>query len=285
MTTPEAPSQSAIAYIRSTLAGYGLGDLGDWAYQKLIGGDSIEQIFLDMRDTDTYKRRFPAMAELSKRGEALSEAEYISTEKAYKQVMSAYGLPKGFYDTPDDFTRFMVGSVAPAELNDRVREYNTAVMGDTETLNQLRDLYGTVGSSRNAAADLLAVYLDPERAAPILTEQLQAAQFSAAGVRSGFGGLSRAEAEQFGARQDITAQQAEQGFGALYAGRELGQRLPGEAEAGLDRNVLLGAAFGGDALAKEKVEKRARLRVQEGSGGGSYAADRTGLSGLGSSQT
>lgn len=275
---------SAQAILNQFLSDYGLAALGDWAWQKMLRGESIEQISLEMRDTPTYQARFPAMQQLAKDGHAMSEAEYIAQEKSYTNIMHSYGLPSGFYDSPQDFAKFMTGNVSPAELNDRVKEYTAAVMGDTETLNQLRLLYDEVGHDGNPVGDLLAHYLDPTVAQPLLTQQLQAAQFASASSRSGFGQLTAAEAEQYGARAGTTAREGEQGFGALVNNRELMDALPGEAADRISREEQLGAAFGGNSTAVKKIEDRRRLRVAEGSGGGSFSTTQRGARGLGSSE-
>lgn len=281
MTTPDG---SAKADIDLFLSEYGLSGLGAWAYDQLLNGVSYEQILLNMRDTPQYQTRFPAMAELAKKGRAVSEAEYIGMERSYSQVMQSYGLPSGFYDSPDDFGRFIGNDVSPSELNDRVKSYTSAVLGDTETLTQLNALYGSAGHTGNAQGDLLAMYLDPAKALPLLDQRFAAAQFSAVGVRSGFGGLTAAEAEQFGARVGTAPEQAAQGFGALVQSRELMSTLPGEQGAQISRDTQLGAVFGDDALAQQQIEQRRRTRVAAGQSGGGFSSSQKGIGGLGSSE-
>lgn len=277
----------AFALVKDQLDQVGLGALASWAWAKIQTGEDWSQIHLEMRDTPEFKARFPAFDQLAKEGRLVGEnpeASYISLENSYRDVLHAYGLPTGFYDQPNDFARFMIGDVSPNELNDRVKEYTSAVMGDTETLNQMQRLYGEIGHTNDAQGDLLAHYLDPNVAAPLLTQQLHASQFASAANRSGFGDVTRQEAEQYGAQAGTTEQQAEQGFAQLYAARELSQGLPGENQSDLTRQTLLGAAFGGDAAAQEAVSRRARLRVAEGSGGGGFSATQRGVSGLTSSE-
>ena len=283
MTQPTPAQQSAMSTLIDTLDGYGLGTLGQWAWDAYINGSPIEQIMLDMRDRPEYQARFPALAALRQQGRGISEAEYIQQENSYRTVMHSYGLPTGFYDQPDDFATLMTGDVSPQELQSRVSSYSQAVLSDTETLNAMRSFYLDAGvPDRNPEADLLAYYLDPNKAAPLLEEQFQAAQFAGAAARSGYGTISRDVAEQYGARQDITADQAAQGFGALYQNRELFTALPGQREDEISQQVQLGAAFGGDAAAQETIEKRRRERVAAGQGGGGFSQTQRGVSGLGS---
>lgn len=268
--------KSAVAEVDAFLGQYGLSGLGQWAWTKVLNGESISQIMLELHDTPEYKERFPAMGALAANGQAMSEQQYMALEQSYRDIFHSYGLPAGFYDQPADFAKFMVGNVSPAELQSRVQAYTTAVNGDTETLNQLGRLYGEVGHGNNPQGDLLAHYLDPNAAAPLLAQQLASAQFASAGVRSGFGQLTAAQAEQYGARAGTSVQQAEQGFGALVHGRELMHSLPGEGQTDISLQTQLGAEFGGSATDQEALARRAELRVAEGSGGGGFARTRKG---------
>lgn len=279
-----APASSAAtgakAQLDDFLGQYGLSGLGDFAWNEYLNGTPVSQIMLDIRQQPAYQQRFPAMAELAKQGRAITEADYINIENSYRQVYHAYGIPAGIFDKPSDFTKLIVGDVSPTELNDRVKMYTDAVMNDTEVLNQISTLYGQVGHTNNPAGDLLAHYLDPTAAVPVLEQQLNAAKFAAVGKESGYGQLTAAQATQYGAQQGTTPQQAQQGFGALVANRELFQALPGEQAATLGQDVQLGAAFGGSELDKEAIQNQARLRVAEGSGGGGFTQTQRGAVGL-----
>lgn len=80
----------------------------------------------------------------------------------------------------------------------------------------------------------------------------------------------------------ISAQQAQQGFGSLVQGAQLFQSLPGMTSEGtIGRETQLAAAFGGDALAQQEIERRRRERQAAFEGGGSFAASQQGVTGLG----
>ncbi len=262
---------------KAMLAPYGLQGLAEWAWEQWKGGISEDALWLQIRQRPEYKIRFPAMEELAKQGNAITEANYIIQEVAYKKVMHAYGLPLGFYDSPDDFGEMISGHVSAEELGSRVQVFSTAVLGDTETLNQLRTLYADQGVPGSAESDLLAYYLDPDRALPILEMQYSAARFSAAAAKSGYGQLSASQAEQFGARPDIDPRIARVGFEELTRGKELFEALPGQGEQRIGQDVQLGAvAFGQDALRVGELGKRAEQRRAAGSGGGQFSQSRTG---------
>jgi hypothetical protein len=286
--TTTTSDQSALASIHTFLDPLGLGALAQDAYDKTLRGVPWEQVLLDIRASDQYKAAFPGLSDAVANGDIAfgdgMEAQYRSLVGAYQQVNAAYGLPKGFYDTPDQIAQFIKGRVSPEEYKARIAQYTDAVLGDTETLNQLGALYGQTGHTGNPVGDLLAHYADPNVTRPLLTEQLQAASFAAAAKTSGFGQLTAQQAEQFGARQDVTAQQAQQGFGSLVHARELMQGLPGEQADQITQTEQLGAAFGGDVAAQEKLDRRARTRVAQGQGGGQFSSTARGASGLTSSQ-
>jgi hypothetical protein len=287
MATPTS-TDSAKATIHAFLDPLGLGALSDMAWNETLNGASWTQVLLDIRNTDTYKAAFPGMAAALKNGDIApgdnQESQYRSLVGTYQQVNQAYGLPKGFYDSPDQIAKFIENQVSPTEYKDRVAQYSSAVMGDTETLNQLSQLYGEANHPGNPVGDLLAHYLDPTVAEPLLTQQLQASQFAAAGKTSGYGQLTAAQAEQYGARAGTTAAQAQQGFGSLVHSQELFDALPGEQAGAIGQDVQLGAAFGGSATDQEAIANRARLRVAEGSGGGGFSTTQRGVAGLGSNE-
>ena len=157
-TTPSGPSpetlaarQSAYETLTTWFAYYGIDNLapGKDSLSTLIfnwtqADKSMDWIKLQLRQTDQYRARFPGMEELAKKGMAISEAEYISNERAFTQVLKASGMPTSFYDDRQDFANFMVAEISPAELASRVqiaKDYVNLYAPDT-VKNQLRELYG-----------------------------------------------------------------------------------------------------------------------------------------------
>src|SRR5690606_434666 len=95
----------------------------------------------------------------------LSPAEYLATERSYAQVMKNYGLPKGFYDDPADFAGFIGGSVSASELQERVQSYSDLANREDPAIKaQLRAMGMNDG-------DLLAFYMDPTRANPLIRKK------------------------------------------------------------------------------------------------------------------
>ena len=274
------PATGAEAQISATLNQYGLGGLARWAWNEYKAGVPVEQIFLDLRQRPEYKARFPAMEALGRQGHAISETQYIQLEDTYRQIAHSAGLPPGFYDRPNDFTGFIAGAVSPAEFKTRVDlASQAATTAPPETRAALKSLYGL------SQGDLTAYWLDPVKSMPVLQQRFAAAQAGGAATQSGYGALSRIEAEQIAAR-GLDQTQVQKGFGDLTRQAELFGALPGEAEGQITRDQQLAATFAGSTEDQLRIENEARKRAAEFAGTGrDYAATQRGITGLGSNPT
>jgi hypothetical protein len=200
--------------IRAVLATYGLGELSDYLYGVYARGEvninNPDAIIFAIRGQDAYKKRFAANAARAKKGLAeLDPASYLQLENQYRQLLQSNGLPSGFYDSTDDFTALLTGDVSPQELQTRVQQGFRAVQdADPEVKRQMQELYGV------NEAGLAAYFLDPTKAAPILTRQAEAAKIAARAKEQSRIQLGFATAEEIAAR-GITAQEAEAGFTAM----------------------------------------------------------------------
>ena len=253
----------------SVLATYGLGDLADYVYNEIIARETVninnpDAIIFAIREQPAYQRRFAGNAARLRNGlSELMPSEYIGLENQYRETLQSNGLPANFYDQPDDFKALIEGDVSNAELNERVQQgYRAVADADPAVKEQMRNLYG-IGEG-----ELAAYFLDPQRTAPLLTRQAQAANIAARGLEQGGIQLSGAYAEDL-ARRGITEQQARAGFGEVGALGELKQTFAGETA--LSGEQLAGAAFGIDVAAQQELERRRRLRTGEFAGGGSFA--------------
>lgn len=276
-TSPQlsGDQMSARAILQQYLDEYGLGSLGDRLFNQFLEGQPIDQIMLNLRQSDEYKARFAGMAELQRKGRAINEATYITLERSFAQVMRGAGLPEGLFDDPSDFAKLIGGEVAPTEFAQRVERYSEAMyQAPADVRDQLKRIYGL------SDGQMLAYFIDPDRTQAQINTQWQAAQRSAAAQRSGFGALSAGEAEGL-VELGVSNEQAQQGFGALVENRELfGSLDSGESEIG--REDQIGAAFGGNANAKRRIEERRRRRQAVFEGGGGFAKSEGGMGGVGS---
>lgn len=270
---PDPTQASAKQMLVSYLDQYGLGSLGDWAWQKWQNGEPFDQIKLELPQTQQYQQRFPAMADLAKKGRAISTDQYIALEQQYTQVARAAGLPPELYDQPDDFTGFISGEVSPSEFQQRVQDYTTwAYEQDPTTRAELKRLYGV------DEGHIAAFAINADKALPILQRQFGATQAAAAASRSGYGQLDQSQAELLSGQ---TADQLTQGFGNLFNAQELFSGLAGEQGAGISQQDQLGATFLGDAAAAQRIDRVARQRKAAFGGGGGVAQTQQGYAGAG----
>lgn len=264
---------SAKAIIVGFLDRYGLGALGDWAWSEYLAGVSVDQIMLDMRDHPLYKQRFPAMEALAQQGRAISEAEYMAYETSTRQILQSYGVPQGMYDTPGDITRLLLNDVSVSEVNDRIQTAAAAAYtAPAETRQAIQDRFGVAGG------DLIAFWLDPDKALPIIQQQYQSAQITGASRQQKVS-IDYDEADRLAAN-GITYQQALAGFRQVASTEGLAY---GQGEtAGTAERV---AGVFGDAAAQQKVTRVVKGRQAGFRGGGQAAEDREGVTGLGSSRS
>jgi hypothetical protein len=274
--------EDAKKIIKSTLDRYGLGSLADRAWGLLsdetISADAgIDVIGDALRDTPEFQTRFSANAARTRAGlPELSVSEYIGLERGYEAAMRGSGLPAGFYDDPTDFANFISANTSVAEVQSRVNDgYRAVADSNPQVIAQMKELYG-VGDG-----ELAAYFLDPAKATPILVRQARAAQISAEGKRQAGIQLSASDAEAL-AREDVTQQQAQTGFGQVKQQQELYNPLQGEQA--ISQQEAIGAALGTDQAARQRVETRKRQRQASFAGGGSFSTSQTGMSGLAEAQ-
>ena len=262
------PRADARNTIKAVLATYGLGDLSDYLYDVYARGEvdinNPDALIFSLRGQEAYQKRFAANTARAKKGlSELDPASYLALENDYRRLLQSNGLPPGFYDQTEDFTALLEGDVSPQELQTRVQQGFRAVQdADPEVKRQMQELYGV------NEAGLAAYFLDPEKAAPILTRQAEAAKIAARAKEQGRIQLLSGTAEEIAAR-GITAQEAEAGFTAMGLQEGLYTEMFGEQA--LTQQQKVGAALGYDVEAQLGIKKRQAARKAEFGGGGSFA--------------
>jgi hypothetical protein len=261
--------EDARVTMANVLNTYGLGELSDYIYNEIIVKETVnlnnpDAIIFAIREQPAYQKRFAGNAARLKKGlSELDPGSYIGLENQYRETLRANGLPANFYDQSEDFQALIEGDVSNSELNERVQQgYRAVADADPAVKAQMKNLYG-IGEG-----ELAAYFLDPQRTAPLLTRQAQAASIAARGLEQGGIQLSGAFAEDL-ARRGITEQQARAGFAEVGGLGELKQTFAGETA--LSGEQLAGAAFGIDVAAQQELERRKKLRTGEFAGGGSFA--------------
>lgn len=227
-----------------------------------------------MRSSKAYQVYFPGNT-LPNGQVVFDEAQYVSYVEQAKNLMRQAGLPKGFYDDPQDFGLLISGQVSLNELRDRIEEGVLAAQyAPQEVKSQLKNMYGV------EEGDIAAFFLDPTRATKVIQQKWAAAQIGGGAIQTGFGELRRSEAEWIAER--ATVQEAQRGLSELAQLREVTGGLPGMRDGRMSREEQLRAAFDQDADAINTLRRRQAARRSLFEGGGGAAASAEGIRGAGS---
>lgn len=220
MTAPLSPGQSSAKKILiDQLTQWGLEELVPDVDRLIKEGLDAPAVTLQLQETEAYRRRFAANEQRRQKGlPVLSPAEYVATEAAYKSVLRSFGLPSGFFDSRDDFSNFLANDVSPEELNSRARAAQETFLTSDPSIRQAwSQLYGLSGGAA------IAMFLDPERALPIVERQAQAARFGAAAINQGLD-ANRGRLERY-ADLGVDYQSVSRAFGQIAQTRGADQRI------------------------------------------------------------
>ena len=223
--------QSAYDLLLSEFNRYGLGSLLDDVKNLIVTGADEASLTLALRQTKAYQNRFAANADRIKNGlRALSEAEYVTLEDQYQNVMRNYGLPATYY-TKDStgkqagFEKFIAGDVSATELEDRISIAQKRVLDAApEVTTALKQFYPDITNG-----DILAYTLDPTQGLASIQKKVLAAEIGGAflGAKTASGAAlttSLSRAEEF-ARAGVTGETAKQAADIIAGGLERGRQL------------------------------------------------------------
>lgn len=273
VTNYPSPTSDALAMIQQAFMTWGLTDpaLVEWARGQLLAGSTANMVMLDLWNQPAFKTRFSGMFDRINAGLApISPSQSLQLEREYAQLMSAAGLPAGFYDQPSDFQSFIAQDKSPAEISDRIsKAYLQVAYGPPDVLDAMTRIYGvTMGG-------LAAYVLDTTRALPLLQQQVAAAQIGGAGFTRGYN-LTQTELENL-AQYGVTREQATQGFSNLQSLSPLFEALPGEGVAGITQAQQIGATFLNEQPSQEAITRRAESRKAQFAGKGSALVGEKGV--------
>ncbi len=269
---PMGENQDARALLGSYLARYGLESLGDTISGLMARGVTTESaVLFELRETEAFKKRFAANIKRAAAGlSQLTPASYIALENTYREVMKSNGMDR-YFNRPDIIENLLSGDVSPQELQSRIAQgYRQVQEADAATKTQMRELYGVEDS------DLAAYFLNPTETMPVLTRRAEAAKLAARAKEQGNMQLTRLTAEELASR-GITEAQAFQTFGTMAQRRGLFETMTGEEE--LTAEEQLGASFGYNTEAQERLARRAETRRAAFRGGGRFATTTGATSG------
>lgn len=258
--------------LKAMLTRYGLESLAPWLSEMITSNAPMEEIELQLYDRPEFITRFPAIRRRGRDGlPPLSVEEYLAYENQMSQVSRAYGISVD----KTQVDALISLNVSAAEAEDRVGIAARAVyQTDQTTRAALSRLYGI------ETGDLINYWLNPRETMPVLQRKFVTGQIAGEAQRVGFSQQLTAGQAGYLYEQGVTGETATEAFGKLVESESLFQASDRtEADIGVDEQLKLVA---GDARVAEEVEKRAGKRVAAFEGGGSFAAGKTGLAGLGS---
>jgi hypothetical protein len=274
---------AAIDELKSILDYYGLsglvGVLGDRIKDDPTLVDDPVVLLTSIRDTPEYKTRFKANELRRARGlPEKSPFEIVQMENTYRETLRANSLPRGFYDTQEDFNNFIGSDVSPAELNARVSQgYNAVLQAEPGTKAELQRLYGL------GEGDIAAFFLDPERFNQSdAIKKAQAAQVASEARRQAGFTVDVGTAESLAA-EGVDRGTAARGFQQLGATQELFTATQA-GEDTISQEEQIAGTFGTSGAAAQRIATRRRRRQAEFEQGGSFAGQgptSTGLSTVG----
>jgi hypothetical protein len=283
-----ANRQSAYDLLYAEFSKYGLGSLVEPLQGLIKSGASPAEFSIKLRESDAYQRRFAGNKQrISKGLKAISEAEYISLEDQYQNILRNAGLPESYWKQTVDprtgilsqegFTNFIANDVSAVELEDRVSTAQKRLLyANPEVSIALKTFYPDITNG-----DLLAYALDPTKGLEQIKRRITAAEVGSTAVQMGL--ATNVTDAEYLARYGVTKQTAQQGYSTIAGGLQRGSQLasiygedpytqttaerevfavPGAQEARAQRQKITGlekATFGGQtglsssALARERA--------------------------------
>lgn len=277
------PAAGAETTIRAGLARYGLENLFNVVWGKYTRSemslDDPDAFVYSLKNEDAYKKRFAANEIRKAQGKTeLLPSTYLAMEDTYRKTLQASGLPPGFYDTQADLDKMIGGDVSIYELSTRIQDaYNVVRDAPADVTDKLKSLYGI------SDGDILAYFIDPDRARPQLIaadykRQAQAAMVAGQAQRTANISLGAAFSEDV-VRQNISEAAQKQAFTTIADMNELTRAQGNEKD--LSTEQIAGAQLGIDSASRKILEDRKKGRVAGFSGGGEFSMQQAG--GLGRS--
>lgn len=199
-TSGDKSQRDAYATLMDTLNQYGLGGLAGWLWGEITADKPESQIFLDLRQQDAYKKRFAGIVARQKEGlPAISEADYLSTEEAYRQQLMRLGVPASQLTDPQKFVNYFAKDISPTELSTRVDVWENLnnAPGTTARLKGLFETYAGVKGASNADLYSAIVGADTSALQKIAGTTFQEGNFTVDQLQSEFKKAVNTEAATF----------------------------------------------------------------------------------------
>lgn len=264
--------KNAAATLGGLMSTYGLGALMGKIDAWITEGYEPGAIEALIRQEPEYHARFPAMKQLQAKGQTMTEQQYIEYEQSMTAYESLYGLPKGMLSDKDMVTKLLVNGKSPREVDENAQRASASMYTLPQEFRDTMQRYYGVDSG-----GLTAYFLDPEVASPLLEKQYVSAQIGMEAWRQKVDVGASLSEELY--KEGITREKAAQGFAKVsdQSGLSAGK---GETAT---QGALIDANLRDSTGAKKQVARVAGSRVAGFEGGGSFAGDKSGTRGIGSS--
>jgi hypothetical protein len=267
--TSQAQTQDYIAAAQAQLTAWGILNPNDPNSAALMNqittlaqqGAQPDTINLAIQNSTAYAARFSGNAIRQQNGlSALSPADYLTAERNYSQILTDSGVPQSYQNQA--FLANLIGkNVGTTTLQGYVNMAGQlATTQDPYLLQTASQQYGLT------QGDLIAHFLDPNTALPILQQQYAGVQIQAEAARQNMA-LNQQNAMTLAA-QGVTQAQANTGFTniATQIGREQSlASMYGMNAAGVG-NELTAATFNSNVNGVSAAQAQlnlARLNQQE----------------------
>lgn len=200
--------RDAYAAITNLFKGYGLESLSSKIFDYVKNGYSADTISILLQETPEYKKRFAGNEARKKAGlNVLSPGEYISVENSYRQILRAAGLPVGFYDSTDDFSKFIGNDLSPSELKERA---DLATQATALASPEYKAALKRLGISDS---EMTSYWINQEKSIPFLQKTAATAAIGAEALQRGMN-FDKEYFENL-ATQGVTGDQAAQGYAKI----------------------------------------------------------------------
>jgi hypothetical protein len=247
-------------------------------------GAQPDTIALTIQNSPAYKARFSGNdARVAAGFSAYSAADYMTAENNYRSILSESGVPDK-YQTQSFLASLIGKNVGTATLQNYVNM--ASQLATTQDPYMLQTAYQQYGLTQG---DLIAHFLDPNTAVPVLQQQFAGTQVGAEAARQNLA-LNQQNALSLAA-QGVTQQQAQTGFANI--GSQLAQQqqiaasLGGNAAnigseltaAQFNANVNgISAAQAQQELTRQRAQEVNQFSGSSGAAKGSLYTEQSGVS-------
>ena len=294
---------NADANLKQTLDQWGLSNLQPLIDNAVFNKNitNAKELMDMIRTTKEYKNSFQGLVEHNKTAaQQMTEAQYLAASQSMMNTAQAAGLPDAFF-TQAEIGKLIGGQVSPAEFSRRIAEgYNAVAALPQNIQNQFMQQHGV------GPGGLLAYFLDPTKAEPVIARQALSANLQNTAQAAGLQGFSTQQAGDLanmvrltntgasvaGLNDPSMTPLAKAQSALQMAGKDsvLGVSAPGVNAPTVDTNTLIGSQIAGfegtiQPVAQRQVQLAEEAKAAPFEKGGGYAESAKGVMGLGSART